>query len=260
MTHRFGLAMARGEKAGEASRKLETADAADSPERRPEKPDLPDDSGRKPYQSELPEDSGEKPRSAELPEDSGKETPPSETGKTEKTGEEIQRRKEKIDGVWHYYDDNGKLYRIGDGLLPNNTYEINRYRYQTDSLGRIVSASGTLRIKEREGRRNMEDPISTIGKGDQREGDQRGHLIGDQFDGSSGLENMIPQDAYINENDFKRFETLVLAAAVKDGRDVRVEVIPMYEGDSRRPAEIAVVYSIDGKTDSRIFPNSKEDI
>lgn len=164
---------------------------------------------------------------------------------------------EVIDGVTYYYDDNGILYRVGNELTPGCTYELNGYRYQTDDMGRIRSAEGTLHQKEHEGRLTIKDSIEDIGKGDQREGDDRGHLIGDQFDGSNGLENMIPQDAEINRTDFRNFEN-ELAKAVKDGRTVDYEVEPVYDGESRRPSAIVVTYHIDGETSVRVFPNGKE--
>lgn len=100
--------------------------------------------------------------------------------------------------------------------------------------------------------------IEDIGKGDQQDGDDRGHLIGDQFDGSNGLENMIPQDADINRNDFKNFEN-ELADVVRDGREVTVKIEPIYDGDSRRPVAIVVTYSIDGKESVKVFLNGKEE-
>lgn len=175
----------------------------------------------------------------------------------EDTPEEKYPCKKEIDGQTYYYDDNGELYRVGNDLLPNHEYEINGYKYKTDSLGRIISAEGRLRLKDREGRLNIRDSIEAIGKGDEKEGDDRGHLIGDQFDGSNGLENMIPQDAEINEKDFRKFEN-ELANAVKEGKEVYVKVEPIYEGDSHRPTAIVVTYTIDGKENVRVFPNSKE--
>lgn len=77
-----------------------------------------------------------------------------------------------------YYDDNGKLYRSGNELVPSNEYEINGYQYKTSENGSIISAEGTLHLKEREGRLQIKDSIKDIGKGDEREGDDRGHLIG----------------------------------------------------------------------------------
>ena len=96
-----------------------------------------------------------------------------------------------------------------------------------------------------------------VRKGDQKEGDDRGHLIGDQFDGSNGLENIIPQDADINRRDFKNFEN-ALAEKVKDGETVKVKIETIYEGASHRPTDILVTYSINGVEDMRIFPNKKE--
>ena len=164
---------------------------------------------------------------------------------------------EMIDGKKYYYDDNGKLYRVENDLAPNTEYEIEGYKYTTDDIGRIVSAEGKLHIKNREGRLQIKDTIQDIGKGDQKEGDDRGHLIGDQFGGSNGLENMIPQDADINRNDFRNLEN-ELAKEVKDGKEVNVVVEPIYESDSRRPVAIVMTYSIDGEESVRVFPNNKE--
>lgn len=162
---------------------------------------------------------------------------------------------ETVDGKTYYYDDNGNLYRVDNDLLPNSEYEINGYKYKTDDQGRIISAEGTLHLKDRDGRLPIKDSLEDIGKGDQKEGDDRGHLIGDQFDGSNGLENMIPQDADINRNDFKNLEN-ELAKNVKDGKEVTVKVEPVYEGDSKRPSAVVVTYSIDGEESVRVFPNN----
>lgn len=167
-------------------------------------------------------------------------------------------RQETVDGKTYYYDDNGKLYRVENDLAPNTEYEINGYKYKTDDQGRIISAEGTLHMKDRDGRLPIKDSIEDIGKGDQNEGDDRGHLIGDQFDGSNGLENMIPQDANINRNDFKNFEN-ELAKEVKDGKEVCVKIEPIYDGDSRRPEAIVVTYSVDGEESVRVFPNGQEE-
>lgn len=152
------------------------------------------------------------------------------------------------------FDDNGNTYRVGNDLVPNSSYEINGYTYMTDDMGRIISAEGTLHIKDRDERLNIKDSIDAIGKGDQWDGDDRGHLIGDQFNGSNGLENMVPQDAYINEVVFRNFENS-LAKKVKEGSNVFVEVSPYYEGDSRRPFLIVVNYSIDDDKSYQIFSN-----
>lgn len=155
-----------------------------------------------------------------------------------------------------YFDDKGILYRVGDDLLPNTKYTINGYLYKTDGKGRILSAEGKLRVKEHEGRLTIKDTLEDIGKGFEKETDDRGHLIGDQFGGSNGLENMIPQDANINRITFKNFENQ-LAKEVKANKDVQVKIDLIYKGDSRRPEALVVTYSIDGKKSMEIFKNGK---
>lgn len=167
------------------------------------------------------------------------------------TGESVQNDANELK---RYFDDNGDLYRTGDDLLPNNKYEINGYNYETDDKERITSVEGKLYIKDREERLTIKDSIETIGKGDQKEGDDRGHLIGDRFNGSNGLENLVPQDANINRKDYKNLEN-ELAKEVKDGKDVYIKIEVEYPEDSRRPEAIVVIYSIDGKENIRFFPN-----
>lgn len=162
-----------------------------------------------------------------------------------------------VDGKTYYYDSLDNIYRVDNELIPNNTYEVNGYKYTTDEQGRIISAEGQLHLKDRDGRLPIKDSLADIGKGDEKENDDRGHLIGDQFNGSNGLENMVPQDANINRNDFRNFEN-ELAKEVKNGKDVDVKVEPVYDGNSRRPEAIVVTYTINGETNSRIFPNGKE--
>ena len=160
-----------------------------------------------------------------------------------------------IDGKMYYYDDNGKLYRVDNELQPNSEYDLNGYHYTTDDQGRIVSAEGKLHLTDRDKRLYIKDSIEDIGKGDQLPGDDRGHLIGDQFDGSNGLENMIPQNSDINQKDFRTFEN-ELAREVRNKNEVYYKVEPVYDGDSKRPSAIVVSYSINGVESTRIFPNN----
>lgn len=155
-----------------------------------------------------------------------------------------------------YRDDNGNLFRVGDELVPNNEYTINGYKYETDSNGRIISAEGKLQVKDHEGRREM-DPRHTVDKGNYKETDDRGHLIADMFNGSGGLENVVPMDANLNRGDYVKLEKS-LAEAVKDGADVRLKVEPKYEGDSARPSEFKVSYTIDGDKEVVVFRNESE--
>lgn len=154
-----------------------------------------------------------------------------------------------------YFDDNGKLYREGDHLLPNTKYEINGYNYETDDKGRIIAAEGKLRLREPDYKRNMENVRNMEGQ-DYRERDDQGHLIGHQFGGSDKLENLVPMDAQLNHGDFVKLEK-TLADAVKDKADVRLKVEPVYEKDSTRPSEFKVSYSIDDDRETTVFRNER---
>lgn len=153
------------------------------------------------------------------------------------------------------YDDYGKAYRNGDELLPNNDYSINGYKYSTDELGRVSSVEGKLHMKVHEGRMPIRDSLETIGKGYDQIGDDRGHLIGDQFGGANSLENMIPQKSEINRVSFRNFENQ-LAKEVKAGNSVHVKIEPVYDGISHRPSDLAVQYDINGKQNVRFFTNT----
>lgn len=158
-----------------------------------------------------------------------------------------------------YYDINGVLYRIDKDLVPNVSYEIKGYIYKTDDQGRISSVSGKLHLKDHQGRLNIEDSKSDVGKGDERETDDRGHVIGDQFGGAPRLENLIPQDAKINQGIYKNLED-ELAKQVRNGKDVRIDIKLMYEGNSRRPEAIVFKYTIDGEKFIKIFPNDRSQL
>ena len=163
----------------------------------------------------------------------------------------------KDDGHVYITDDNGKIFRRDNELLPNCEYEMNEYKYTTDDMGRIISAEGKVHLKKHEGRLDIKDTKETIGRGDELPTDDRGHVIGDQLDGSNGMENIVAQDAGINKGAYKSLEDR-LAQAVKDGHEVQIKVEPRY-GDvkSYRPTEIKYTYTIDGEKNITIFPNGR---
>lgn len=155
-----------------------------------------------------------------------------------------------------YYDDNGTKYREGDSLLPNTQFEIREYQYETDDHGRVKSAEGQLRIRDSSYERDMEDPRKMANQ-EYKEKDDRGHLIAHRFDGSDHLENLVPMNEDVNRRDFAGLER-TLSDAVQDGANVRMKVEPVYEGDSARPSEFRVTYSINGDKDVVVFKNESE--
>lgn len=144
-----------------------------------------------------------------------------------------------------YRDDNGEVYRIGNELLPNNRYVENGYSYRTDLEGRVKSAEGQLQLSN-EPRKQVSDSMETIGKGNQKEGDQKGHLIGDRFGGGNGLENIVTMDGRVNQSDYKRIEN-TCAKALESGHEVYLKVVPKYDKSSNRPTSFRITYTIDGE-------------
>lgn len=153
-----------------------------------------------------------------------------------------------------YYDDNGEKYREGNSLEPNTVFEKNGYTYQTDDMGRVISAEGKLQVKDHKGRNEMPDTRDVVAHGKMADSDDRGHLIADRFNGSGELENLVPMDGKLNKGDYLKLED-TLADAVKDGADVRMKVEPVYNGDSNRPDEFRVSYTVDGDKEVVVFKN-----
>lgn len=168
-------------------------------------------------------------------------------------GTEGKRYEINEDGQKEYRDDNGNVYRINDDLTPNSSYEINGYKYETDDLGRIESVSGKLHFSDGE-RKNIADSKAKIGKGDELETDDRGHLIADRFDGGNGLENMTPQDAHVNRSEVKKLEN-DLAKQLDENKDVYVNIRADYDDDSHRPSSYTYTYYVDGEKFEKTFDN-----
>lgn len=155
-------------------------------------------------------------------------------------------------------DGDSKLERPNDvsfkELPANAEYESKGYKYRTDDQGRIVSAEGQLRIKEHQGRLQIPDSMEKIGRGYEMNEDDRGHLIGDQFDGSNRFDNLVPMHKELNRGDYKKLECKA-ASAVKDGKEVYLKVEPRYEGESARPSMFKVTITIDGEKSILYFDN-----
>lgn len=177
--------------------------------------------------------------------------------KSPESGSELRSAREYIKDVCapkEYFDDNGNKYREGNELLPNNNYEINGYSYETDDKGRIVSAEGKLYIAEKTPHNNEKVNQMDEYKTDYLDTDDKGHLIGHQFGGSDKLENLVPMNKEINQQDYNKLECS-LADAVKSGADVNLKVEPVYGDDSSRPSSFKVTTTIDGEKSVTVFKN-----
>lgn len=155
-----------------------------------------------------------------------------------------------------FFDDSGKLYRTGNELEPDATIEKDGYTYKTDDQGRVISAEGTLRIPKDPSPRKMSS-MEAVSKGDHIKGvDEIFHLIGRRFGGSDGIENLVAGNMHLNRSDYARMENK-LEKALKEKKDVTMKVEPVYDGDSNRPSEICVTYSINGEKETVVFKNEE---
>ena len=153
-----------------------------------------------------------------------------------------------------YADDNGKIYRVDNELLPNNSFERNNYIFNTDDLGRTKSVEGKLQTKDHIDRPIISESMKNIGKGFEKDSDDRGHLIADRFNGPGGLGNLVPQDKDFNRVEFNQFEK-DLAKEVDKGKEVYVKIDLNYPGNSFRPDSFSVDYSINKEQFNRVFSN-----
>lgn len=181
--------------------------------------------------------------------------PQNGTEKTDAQSKNIDLDK-RLDASDTKYDDNGKAYRDGDDLRPNIQYELNGFKFETDSKGRPASAEGQLHLKETSGYDRIKPGVTKekISKGDALETDERGHIIGNQFNGPGDIGNLTAQDAGLNKGAVKNLENY-LAGEVRDGKQVYLRVDVIYSKNSFRPSKYVYNYSIDGATGTRMFKN-----
>ena len=159
-----------------------------------------------------------------------------------------------VGGVKCFTDDSGKIYRKEGNLLAKNKYEINGYSYQTDSEGRIASVGGQLHLKTEEERLPIRGSLHTIGRGYELKTDERGHLIGDIFGGGNDMGNIVAMDGKVNRSAYKKLENK-WRRELESGSSVEVKIKPIYEGDSARPSQFAIVDVIDGKKKTTFLKN-----
>ena len=132
----------------------------------------------------------------------------------------------------------------GKSLRPNIQYKAGEfeYLYKTDEAGRLSQfKTDNLQLTERD-KRLRHNP-NTPGK---QEGDHAAHLAADRFGGSPELANLVSQSSHVNLSTYKKLEN-EWAKAIKEGKNVQVEVNVIYEGASKRPAKFVVIHTIEGK-------------
>lgn len=130
--------------------------------------------------------------------------------------------------------------------------ERNGYLYEIDEQNRTRRVSGEITLNPEQGRSPAAQRAA--GGGDRRDTDHGGHYIARRFNGPTEAFNHFAQDASFNRRDYAKLENQ-WERAKRQGKQVRVKIIPVYEGRSQRPSALNVWFYIDGKEGSYQLPN-----
>lgn len=76
-------------------------------------------------------------------------------------------------------------------------------------------------------------------------GDEGGHLIASIFGGLGEKLNIVPMNGNLNKGAWKQMEN-TWATALKEGKQVKVKIDPVYSEIGGRPESFNVSYSING--------------
>ena len=79
-------------------------------------------------------------------------------------------------------------------------------------------------------------------------------MAGDRFGGSPDLDNLVSQLSNVNLSQYRMLEEQ-WASAIKQGKNVNVNVSIHYDGARVRPSEFKVKYYIDGESYDALIKN-----
>ncbi|WP_253249857.1 DNA/RNA non-specific endonuclease, partial [Bacillus velezensis] len=143
-------------------------------------------------------------------------------------------------------------------LKPNVIYKTKEgYTYTTDNYGRITSVKADLQLGE--AKRNQYAQ-SKAGKPDRLTDDDGGHLIATQFKGSGQFDNIVPMNSQINRSGGKWYKMEQVWSKALNGKppkQVKVNIEPVYQGDSLRPVLFNVEYKIDNRRARQVTIENK---
>jgi LysM repeat protein len=128
----------------------------------------------------------------------------------------------------------------------------NEYRFDRDLVERTREIRGEVSIDAaaKRSRRNQRE----AGGAHRRATDDGGHYIAARFNGPGDAFNHFAQDANFNRGAYRVMENS-WAASVQGRHRVTVDIVPHYDGLSRRPDRIAVTWTVDGKEHFSTFAN-----
>lgn len=146
--------------------------------------------------------------------------------------------------------------RVGHGPRAGaerwRTVERNGYRYEIDDRNRTRRISGEITLNSDQGRSRTAQLAA--GGSDRRKSDHGGHYIARRFNGPKEAFNHFAQDSSFNRTDYAKLEN-EWERAKREKKQVRIKIVPKFEGNSQRPSGLNVVFWIDGIKGGEKFPN-----
>jgi hypothetical protein len=123
---------------------------------------------------------------------------------------------------------------------PNTTYKVDdSYSFTTDDRGRTQKVEGQLNLDTADRNKYQQCKAGKCGDA----GDEGGHLIASIFNGPGEAINLVPMNGNLNKGAWKVMEN-DWAAALEQGKSVKVAITPVYIGSSKRPVSFDVEYAI----------------
>ncbi|GBH31913.1 DNA/RNA non-specific endonuclease [Sphingobium xenophagum] len=139
-------------------------------------------------------------------------------------------------------------------VLDNNWRKEtkNGYDFHIDVIARpreVVAelTDGPIAARSRRAQAQASQP-------DRRPGDDGGHFIAARFNGPGDSVNHFAQDRNFNRGAYRAMED-GWAKDLRAGKKVTVNIVPLYDGTSKRPYSLTVKWYVDGEPNIQHFDN-----
>lgn len=128
------------------------------------------------------------------------------------------------------------------------------YRFDIDNSGRTWKIEGTI-VEDSKQSRSKQAQLQAGGK-DRLPTDDGGHFIARRFKGPMEAFNHFAQDSEINRKIYAQLENQ-WAREHRKGEKVSIKIVPVYDGQSRRPTRLNIWFTIGNEEHSLNLPNPR---
>jgi hypothetical protein len=146
---------------------------------------------------------------------------------------------------------------LNKDLIPSADYQVGKALYKTDKKGRVNEVSANLDYNKADSNGHQQTAAGeTNGIKDGQSTDEGGHLIASILNGTGDQINYLPMTKNLNRGQWRKMENK-WARALKETppKNVDIKIKPVYTGNSKRPSEYRVEYTIDHIVTKEKFNN-----